>query len=49
MPARAKFPSSAYTACVHDVAVGNLDMCVPGRCGQMGCKVGGSRYSSQVG
>lgn len=25
---RAKFPSSDYTACVHDVAVGNLDMCV---------------------
>eukprot|EP00435_Cladocopium_sp_Y103_P059048 s344_g21.t1 len=25
---RAKFPNSDYTACVHDVAVGNLDMCV---------------------
>ena len=24
---RAKFPNSGYTACVHDVAVGNFDMC----------------------
>ncbi|CAJ1420381.1 unnamed protein product, partial [Effrenium voratum] len=25
---RAKFPGSSYTACVHDVAVGNFDICV---------------------
>ena len=26
---RAKYPTSSYTACVHDVAVGNWDICVP--------------------
>ncbi|CAE7730767.1 unnamed protein product [Symbiodinium necroappetens] len=25
---RAKFPESSYTACVHDVAVGNFDICL---------------------